>query len=219
MMTKISSLLSIIEDIWSQLQVDRPDLPDAVFTIGSGAEPRGAMKAGHYAYHRWRIGDSGVAVCEIFIGGEGLKRGGRAVMATILHEATHALAQARGIRDTSDGGRYHNRRFMHLAMDEFGLVFPRGKEYKIGWSSGMIEDTNHTYDEHISRLDVMIGSERMYRIDDRETAGKPVAQKRSRSRWRCACNDKDRYITPNKAIIKAGGVCCAICGESFREDE
>ncbi len=185
MSAKISSLLSIIEDIWSQLQTDRPDLPDALFTIGSGSKPRGGMRNGHYACHRWRTEDNDDAVCEVFIGGEGLKRGGRAVMATILHEATHALAQVRNIMDTSDGGRYHNRRFMRLAMDEFGLVFPRGKEYKIGWSSGVIEETNHSYDECISRLDTMIGNEQLYRINDHET----------------------------------DGICCAICGEPFREDK
>lgn len=219
MMTKTSSLLSIIEDIWSQLQSDRPDLPDALFTLGSGAEPRGEMRNGHYAYRRWRTRDSGEAICEIFIGGEGLKRGGRPVMATILHEATHALARSRNIKDTSDGNRYHNRRFMRLAMDEFGLVFPRGKEYKIGWSSGVIEDSNHSYDEYISRLDTMIGNEQLYMVNAHEAEGKPVTQKRSRPRWRCACDDKDRYITPNKTIVEAGGICCAICGEPFREDE
>jgi hypothetical protein len=39
----------------------------------------------------------------------------------VLHEAAHGLAVVRGIRDTSRGGRYHNRRFLALAY-EVGLV-------------------------------------------------------------------------------------------------
>jgi hypothetical protein len=35
---------------------------------------------------------------------------------TILHEAVHALAHVRGVKDTSRGGKYHNKReFVALA--------------------------------------------------------------------------------------------------------
>ncbi|HWM39885.1 MAG TPA: hypothetical protein VNS49_22515, partial [Streptomyces sp.] len=41
----------------------------------------------------------------------------------LLHEAVHGIAAARGIRDTSRAGRYHNRRFLVIA-EELGLVHP-----------------------------------------------------------------------------------------------
>jgi hypothetical protein len=44
-------------------------------------------------------------------------------LTTILHEATHALAHARGVKDTSRQGKYHNRRFMELA-GELDLEWP-----------------------------------------------------------------------------------------------
>ena len=54
------------------------------------------------------------------ISGEGLRRSPREVLGTLLHEAAHALAHARGIKDTSRQGRYHNKHFKTLA-EELGL--------------------------------------------------------------------------------------------------
>ena len=45
------------------------------------------------------------------ISGEGLRRSPAEVLGTLLHEAAHALAHARGIKDTSRQGRYHNKHF------------------------------------------------------------------------------------------------------------
>ncbi len=49
------------------------------------------------------------------ISGEGLARTAREVLGTLLHEAAHALAAARGITGTSRQGRYHNRKFATFA--------------------------------------------------------------------------------------------------------
>ncbi len=35
----------------------------------------------------------------------------------LLHEATHGLAFARGVKDTGQDGRYHNARFCDLALE------------------------------------------------------------------------------------------------------
>ena len=55
--------------------------------------------------------------------------GGAGVLQVLLHEAAHALAFARGIKDTSrSGNRYHNRRFANLAkarLDHAGGAFGR----------------------------------------------------------------------------------------------
>jgi hypothetical protein len=54
---------------------------------------------------------------EVFVGGEGLARGPAHVLATLLHEAAHALAHVRGIKDTPRQGRWHNARFKALAQE------------------------------------------------------------------------------------------------------
>ena len=44
----------------------------------------------------------------------------------MLHDAVHALAHVRGVKDTSRGGKYHNKReFVTLAAQP-GLLGPRG---------------------------------------------------------------------------------------------
>src|SRR5947208_20920 len=106
------------------------------------------LKLGHFAAMRWD--HAGDALPEVFVGGEGLARGAVDVLGTLLHEATHALAHVRGIKDTSRQGRYHNRRFAALAGElgldirETPLVGWSGtrvpeatvKEYQAGWCRG-----------------------------------------------------------------------------------
>jgi hypothetical protein len=54
---------------------------------------------------RWTAGEA--VMPEVFVGGEGLIRGAASVLETLLHEAAHALAYVRDIKDTSRQGRYH----------------------------------------------------------------------------------------------------------------
>ena len=62
-------------------------------------------------------------------------RGPRAVVEVMLHEAAHALATRRGIKDTSAAGnRYHNKRFVALAA-ELGLRGPDVPDKITGWSN------------------------------------------------------------------------------------
>ena len=57
-----------------------------------------------------------------------------------LHEAAHALATQRGIKDTSAAdNRYHNKRFAALAA-ELGLRSPDTPDKITGWSSCTLTD-------------------------------------------------------------------------------
>jgi hypothetical protein len=73
----------------------------------------------------------------MFVGGEGLALGPVDVLGTLLHEAAHALAHARGIKDTSRQGRYHNRRYAALA-EELGLTV--AETGAIGWSATRVPE-------------------------------------------------------------------------------
>jgi hypothetical protein len=69
------------------------------------------------------------------ISGEGLRRSPRDVLATFLHEAAHALAHARGLKDTSRRGRCHNKHFKTCA-EEVGLTIEH--DDRTGWSAATI---------------------------------------------------------------------------------
>ena len=97
--------------------------------------PEGYRLRGHHWPERWVLdGQDQPRAPELFIAGELLSAGGRAVVEVMLHEAAHALATRRGIKDTSAAGnRYHNKRFVALAA-ELGLRGPDTPDKITGWS-------------------------------------------------------------------------------------
>src|SRR5215469_6253683 len=123
-----SGILKVLEDIWLEIRRRHPEIPKVVIIIASGTEGRQA-RLGHHAPGRWNV--AGEQRAEIMISGEGLRRGAHAVLATMLHEAAHALAAARGIQDTSRQGRYHNRKFKAHA-EELGITVEH--DDRAGWS-------------------------------------------------------------------------------------
>lgn len=208
-----SKIIGCLEEIWTEIQKEVTDLPDAVFTVGSGSSARGSLVWGHYAYHRWVDGikDESSPVNEIFLSGEGFKRGAEATMTTLLHEATHALAGARGIRDTSVSGRYHNKRFNDLANKTFGI---RAEEnsYLIGWSACTMSDVSRKrWESQIKRLDKVLQG---YRNEDSHAVATPVKATRPRKVFRCGCG---REMKIPKDIQESGSVLCGLCGKRFEE--
>src|SRR3954471_21320376 len=135
-------VVAALEHAWAAIRTRHPDLPEVVVVLASGSvgTAPGTLRLGHFAAMRWQHADNhsegpasgtGEALPEVFVGGEGLARGPVDVLGTLLHEATHALAFVRDIKDTSRQGRYHNRRFATLAA-ELGLHITEAPG--IGWS-------------------------------------------------------------------------------------
>jgi hypothetical protein len=109
-----------------------------------------------------------VRLPEVFVGGEGLARGPADVLGTLLHEAAHALAHVRGIKDTSRQGRWHNARFKALA-EEIGIQVTR--DASIGWSplhlerfrpkEGALDGANQPFEVELdaSGISVTVGAD------------------------------------------------------------
>ena len=114
----ISVIVRVLEDIWRTIRARHGEVPAVVIIIASGTERKQPVW-GHHAPGRWYAGAEQRA--EIMISGEGLGRTPRDVLGTLLHEAAHALAAARGIKDTSRQGRYHNTNYKALA-EELGMT-------------------------------------------------------------------------------------------------
>jgi hypothetical protein len=129
-----SLLLAALEHTWQTIRARHPDVPEAVLVVASGSAGK-RLNLGHFAPHRWQV--AGADRHEVLVGGEGLQRGPLDVLGTLLHEAAHGLAQARGIADTSRAGRYHNRRYATLAR-ELGLDVATVKP--IGWSATTVPE-------------------------------------------------------------------------------
>ncbi|MGH3613482.1 MAG: hypothetical protein ACRDRK_12995, partial [Pseudonocardia sp.] len=149
-----------------------------------------------------------VRLPEVFIGGEGLVRGAADVLGTLLHEATHALAHVRDIKDTSRQGRWHNARFKALA-EELGIAVT--KDPRIGWSPTTIPaSTRDIYAEVIAELARVLRLHRSVEI----SGGK--AKKPTPPPCACGCG---RRIRVAPSVLDAGPITCGVCGQDFTPDQ
>jgi hypothetical protein len=228
-----SRIVAALEEAWSAIRDRNPDVPPAVVITGSGANqkgtPEGYKLRGHHWPERWITGpDKGQRAPELFIAGELLSTGGRTVLEVMLHEAAHALAAARGIKDTSaEGNRYHNKRFVKLA-EELGLRGPDGTDKVTGWSNCLITDqTAAEYAEAIEHingarlpylLDLGIisgpGEEGQDGEDGEEGTGTKPRRGGKRHAAECACQPPRRLqVTPKQ--LEVGPILCGVCHEPF----
>lgn len=100
-------------------------LPVAMITIQSS---RGAY--GHCTTQKvWASGTG--RYYELNLGAEYLSRPIENVLATLMHEMVHIYCMENGIKDTSNGGRYHNTKFKRES-EQRGLKI--SKATYIGWS-------------------------------------------------------------------------------------
>lgn len=211
-------LVSAIELAWSAIQAEHDDVPDVVITLGSGLVRQG-MKLGHFAANVWTHGDKDVH--ELFVGGEGLARGAAPLMATLIHEAAHAWAEANGIKDTSRQGRYHNDKF-RLIGETFGLKLQKSES--LGWSASEItEDAAKLYEDVILALDLALTAYRKGpRLVQLPTTGTGTVKLPNTTSGRtssnngvsahCACG---RRIRVSQTVLDMGDITCSVCGEAF----
>lgn len=212
-----SPMVAALEHAWAAIRARHPEVPAVVMMLGAGSIGNaGGLRLGHFAAMRWAdpdqptTEDDGVAVRlpEVFVGGEGLARGPADVLGTLLHEAAHALAHVRGIKDTSRQGRWHNARFKTLA-DELGIEVT--KDRRIGWSpTTMPAGTRDAYAEVIDELG------RVLRLHRSVEIGGGRAKKPSPPPCVCGCG---RRIRVSKSVLAAGPITCGVCGTEFTADD
>ncbi len=102
--------------------------------------------------------DASAVMSEVLITVDGVAGSAAELFATLLHEAVHAVAFERGIKDTSRQGRYHNARFRAVA-EELGLEI--GRDSPFGWSStALAPGTTALYRETLCALTEALGDHR-----------------------------------------------------------
>ena len=203
--TVTGPLVVAIERTWAAIQERHPDVPDVVLTLGNGSARPGQLTLGHFHDGKWATGDARLP--ELFVGGEGLARGPRAVLGTLLHEATHGVAATRGIKDTSRQGRYHNTRFRELAT-ELGITVER--DPRIGWSITTVPDaTAQHFGDQIAALDTAI---KAHRLADVHGAGRTSSNNGLVATCEC---DPPRKIRLSRTAYNAGAITCGACEADF----
>ncbi|MFC8012587.1 hypothetical protein [Streptomyces cinereoruber] len=223
-------ITTALEATWAAFQKHHPDLPDVVMITGTGTQGRNRKrpKLGHHKADRWLDAAAGGRRAELFVSGEAIAAGGQVVVETVLHEAAHALAAARGIRDTSCAGRWHNRKFAELAK-EVGLEPPKRAEKVIGFSEALITAaTVSRYASAIRKLDAAA----LARIEapdeegdqeqdeDGKKEGPRGGKGRAGKRLAVACEcDPPRRMQVTPKLLEGGAILCGECREPFEPVE
>jgi hypothetical protein len=205
-----AGLLTALETAWAAIRDRHPDVPDAVLIVGSGSPAKGSqsMKWGHFASLRWQSGDTQLP--EVLVSGEGLSRTPAEVFTTLLHEATHGLAEARGIRDTSRQGRWHNKKFATLAA-ELGLS--ARKDDKLGYSPCTLTDQAAVdYGDTLISLTAALKAFRHPEIN----AGKQRTNNNNGVSAECEC---PRKIRLSVTAFEEGPIVCAACQAAFLPED
>jgi hypothetical protein len=202
-----STMVAALEQVWAAIRRQHPEVPRAMLVVASGSQGR-RLKWGDFAAGRWQVANA--ACPEVLVSGEGLDRPAREVLGTLLHEAAHGLAHTRRIADTSRGGRYHNRRFKHLA-EELGLHV--AEVDPIGWSRTTVPDS--TAARYAQVLELLAGRLVAWRRREQPAS---AAGGGSRNLLACIC-PCPRRIRVAPATLAVAPIVCAACGGAFTPDQ
>lgn len=221
-------IIGALEAAWTAIQRHHQDVPDIVVVTGSGRPRKGKyIKLGHYGAERWIAAAAEGRSPELFVAGETIAMGGQQVLQTMLHEAAHALAYVRGIKDTSSAGRWHNRRFATLA-GELGLDAPQRAEPVLGFSSCTITAaTVMRYAAAIRKLDAaaLPYLEKPVPSGDGEDDGKGKDKGKGGSRAgkrvaaTCGCTPTPRRMQLTPKVLAEGPIICGLCEQRFEAPE
>ncbi|MGH3310908.1 MAG: hypothetical protein ACRDP3_10015 [Streptomyces sp.] len=160
-----------------------------------------------------------LAAPESLIGESSSACGGGLSFERLLHEAVHGIAAARGIRDTSRAGRYHNRRFLAIA-EEMGLLHPEEPHPSSGFSLvALAPETRRRYRQTSERLQRALKA--YSAATETDTGGSfrgPAARHGSSGggvRVKAVC-DCGRNVRVVPSVLAQAPIMCGACGKPFR---
>ena len=152
-------LVRAIESCWTAIRTRHPELPDTAVTI-AGSHSRIDMGQCRGQLHWRRPRPGGRLAAELLVdAGDGLPRGARPLLASLIHQAAHALAHARAIPATGLPAGYHTAGFADVGR-ELGLT-PRHHP-SLGWAhTDLAADTAERYLAELVSLEMAITSYRL----------------------------------------------------------
>jgi hypothetical protein len=128
------------------------------------------------------------------------------VLTTLLHEAAHALAHERGVKDTSRQGRWHNAKFKALA-EELGIEVTKARTP--GWGGPRpASQPPPGYAGTIAELGQALRLIRAVEITGEGKKSEPTPP----AVCGCGCG---RKIRVSKTVLAAGPILCGACGIEF----
>ena len=143
--------------------------------------------------------EAAASLSEVLITADGLAGSATDALGTLVHEAAHAIAFQRGIKDTSRQGRYHNKYFKAIA-EEIGLEVSRDPER--GWSvTALSEPAAVAYRDTLAQLAGTL----------RASREPPLGPSTSRSGIGLLCECGPR-LRAGRTVSTVRGAICGVCG-------
>lgn len=160
-----------------------------------------------------------LAAPESLIGESSSACGAELSFERLLHEAVHGIAAARGIRDTSRAGRYHNRRFLAVA-EELGLHHSEEPHPSSGFSLVVLAPaTRRRYRPTIERLQRALRAHTVATATDTGRSFRGPAARHGSSgggvRVKAVC-DCGRNVRVVPSVLAQAPIMCGACGKQFR---
>uniref|UniRef100_UPI003F490FDF hypothetical protein n=1 Tax=Amycolatopsis sp. CA-151526 TaxID=3239921 RepID=UPI003F490FDF len=193
-------VLSALTGLWREIQQQHPDVPDVLLAWASPSDGRvKSVVPQHLRTGPW----TGALVITDERLGEVDE-----LVEVLLHEACHALAAARRIDETSNYGRYHNKRF-HALAEELGLEVTHVD--RLGWSETSLPPGTATYRK--SPAAAQLGAAlAVYQTLDRA----PAERTRQYVAAVCGCIGRAaRPIRISESKLALGPITCGVCGQNY----
>ena len=199
-----STILAALEAGWEAIRKHQPDIPPVRIILASGMQRGVYKKRGHWWAKQWREGEDQEAH-EVLIAGERLADGAEQVFTTLMHEAAHALAFAREVKDVSRQNRYHNTRFRDFA-EEIGCTVEKSDRFG-HITTGPNQVAWELYAEEIHALEKAIG--KTYRVRSEAAAAQRRETPKTCTRT-CQCGRKVRVL-----VDQSEDIVCLLCGTLY----
>ncbi|MFJ2589686.1 hypothetical protein [Streptomyces sp. NPDC087538] len=240
-----AGVTSALVQAWNAVRARHKDVPEAVISMATGGRAS-AVELAHFAPRRWRLREGDALHHEVFVTAESLADGADKVFGYLLHEAAHAVNEARGVEDCSLS-QYHNKDFREVAQ-ELGLIEREGiaakwkKKYGSAGYSVVSEEAAKTYADQIAALDKAMhatrrpelfvtrtrgGSDKSGTTDDAEVgaggngevpSGKKEKEDRNYVKAVCQC-ETPAVIRVSPKTLERRNIMCGECREDFALEE
>ncbi|MGK5728192.1 hypothetical protein [Streptomyces sp. URMC 124] len=197
-------IIAAIETAWDVLREQHPELPVVYVTVDvAGARHNLAYPVGLEADMK----------PELPIHKDTLAAGSRAILESLLHVATHALCHARGISETANRGRRHNRRFADVA-EELGMAWPEGEPPHTSRGFSPVPITPEAVEKYAPLMEAL--DKTLKGVDLNALQAPPKAGSGSRLTLQCGCVPA-RTFQIGRRVAAVGPIMCGVCGKEFTE--
>jgi len=143
---------------------------------------------------------------EINISAEYLNRDLYGICSTLLHEMCHAMNNQLEIKDTSNGNKYHNKKFKYMA-ESIGLEIKH--DNRIGWSITQLSDEQKTYVDEL-KIDSSV-----FNIFRQKFIKPKIENKYKLFNYECDCGQRIKSLNDVDELE----IVCSLCNTHFNQVE